>query len=267
MDNPDSKLGLSYFQRFSMPLKRIVVIANPKAGKRVGGALDGAVALLNTMVPTHIEFTRQAGHARQLASEFGQDPDNLVAVCGGDGTLNEALNGLPEQGVLGILPAGTANVVAREFGIPLNLIEAAKTLLTGAVRRIDVGFANDRRFLMVSGFGYDAHVAGQVPGFTKSLLGKYAYHLQACLNYPAYSVPSLKVQVDGEGAWHQGAFALIANLRRYGGDLFFADDARPDDGLLNLVLFRDLSPLSLLRGVGGAFRRVGVPETAAIRLC
>ncbi|HNV68290.1 MAG TPA: acylglycerol kinase family protein, partial [Candidatus Ozemobacteraceae bacterium] len=111
-----------------MPLRRVVVVANPRAGLRVGGALNEAIELLKRHVETQVEYTRHAGHAEQLARDLGADPDTLVAVCGGDGTLNEALNGIPSRGVLGLLPAGTANVVARELGIPLNLREAAKVV-------------------------------------------------------------------------------------------------------------------------------------------
>ncbi len=247
-----------------MPLRRIVVIANPRAGLRVGGALTQAVELLKKHIETRVEPTQHAGHAEQLARELGSDPDTLVAVCGGDGTLYEALNGIPSQGVLGLLPAGTANVVARELGIPLDLREAAKVLLTGAVRSLDVGVCNGRRFLMVAGFGYDAHVAARVPSSVKRVLGKYAYHLQAAYEYLTYKPPCLQISMDG-GEWLDGKFALIANLRRYGGDLFFAQDARPDDGLLNLVLFRDFSPRSIVRGVGGAWLRRGVPEQVAER--
>jgi len=132
------------------------------------------------------------------------------------------------------------------------------------VRTLDVGTCNGRRFVMVAGFGYDAHVAGRVPAVTKQALGKYAYHLQAAYDYLMYKPPKLRVRIDS-GEWIEGTFALVANLRRYGGDLFFAEDARADDGLLNLVLFRDFSACSILRGVGGAWLRRGVPETVAER--
>ncbi|MFZ2956478.1 MAG: diacylglycerol kinase family protein [Candidatus Ozemobacteraceae bacterium] len=247
-----------------MPLKRIVVIANPRAGKRAAGRFEDALKILAASVETQCIKTEHQGHAIELAARFGSDPDTIVAICGGDGTLNEALNGLPTTGVLGLLPAGTANVVARELGIPLDLREAAKSLLSGTVRRLDTGRVNGRRYLMVAGFGYDAYVAGRVPGFTKALLGKYAYHLQATLDYPLYKRPQLTI-VDDQGCSYVGEFALIANMRRYGGDLFFAHSAVCDDGMLDLVLFRNFSPRSVLRGVWGAFTRRGVPEAVAVR--
>lgn len=277
-----------------MPLRRIILIANPRAGKRARGRFEEATAVLSRAIETQVIHTEGPGHATWLAWKHGADPDSLIAICGGDGTLNEALNGLPTTGTLGLLPAGTANVVARELGIPLDLREAAKTLLSGAVRLLDTGRVRalegqaelrplapapvwvqrpadhrlpegGRRFLMVAGFSYDAHVAARVPGAIKKALGKYAYHLQAICCYPFYRRPKLTL-TTAEGGRFSGVFALIANLRRYGGDLFFAHQARFDDGLLDLVLFRGFSPREVLAGVGGAWLRRGVPESVADRV-
>ncbi|MBF0502418.1 MAG: diacylglycerol kinase family lipid kinase [Candidatus Riflebacteria bacterium] len=245
-----------------MSLKRIIVIANPRAGKRASGNFDDAHRILSQCVETVCIKTEHPGHARELAAHHGKNSDTIIAVFGGDGTLNEAINGLPPSGILGLLPGGTANVVARELGIPLDLREAAKTLLSGTIHKLDTGRVNDRRYLITAGFGYDAHVAGRVPGFTKKLLGKYAYHLQAILDYPFYTPPRLTV-TDDRGQRYTGEFALIANMRRYGGDLFFADSAAFDDGLLDLILFRRFDPGSIIRGIRKAFARQGVPETVA----
>ncbi|HEY9072301.1 MAG TPA: YegS/Rv2252/BmrU family lipid kinase, partial [Candidatus Ozemobacteraceae bacterium] len=200
--------------------------------------------------------------AEELAALHGADPDTLVAVCGGDGTLCEAANGLPAQGVLGLLPAGTANVVARELGIPIDIREAAKLLLTGTVQQLDTGAMNGRRFLMSAGFGFDAHVASHVPAFSKRLFGQYAFHLETLLRYPLYRPPRLSIVIDGRDAG-TAAYLLCANIRRYGGNLFFAPSARPDDGLLDIVLFRDLSLRPLLKGLWGAKTGRGPPPESA----
>ncbi len=247
-----------------MSLRRIVLIANPGARGRSEAALASAVELLSTHVPTDLKWTEHAGHATKMARLYGGDPDTLVAVCGGDGTLFEAVDGLPATGVIGLLPAGTANVVAKELGIPLNIREAAKLLLTGTVQRLDTGSMNGRRFVMSAGFGFDAHVASHVPSIAKRLLGQYAFHLETALQYPFYKPPRIRITVDGRER-RTGAYLLCANLRRYGGNMFFAPDARPDDGLIDIVLFETLSLHPLLKGLWGAKTGRGPPPDSAWR--
>ncbi len=285
-----------------MPLQRIVLIANPRAGRVRGPVMEKIVALLDAAVPTTLAWTSHPGHATTLAATHGADRDTLVAIVGGDGSLNESLQRLPEQAVLGLIPAGTANVAARELGIPLEPLEAAKLLLTGQVARLDLGHVmplaraggdryvpvserGPRRFLVMAGVGFDAHVAGRVPSFTKKILRKYAYHLQSVLEYPFYRPPRLECcQTDGpvarcetevscgrswahgvlpaagaDGPVFRGVFAQFANMRRYGGDLFFAPNARWDDGALDLVLVHDLRLPTLLAVVAGAMARRGAP--------
>lgn len=254
-----------------MPLKKIAFITNPGAGVKKEQAISSALALLRKHMETDYILTGHRGHATELAKIHGADPDTLVAICGGDGTVLEALNGLPPQGVMGILPGGTANVVAKELGIPLELREAAKVLLSGAIQRLDTAQVQagetipPRKFLMVGGFGFDAHVASMVPGFFKRILGQYAYHLEVFKRFPGYTPPRISLFVDGKGPY-QGSFALLANMRRYGGNLFFAPEARYNDGLLDLVLFRDFRFRLLFRGAAEAWLRKGVSESLAYRL-
>lgn len=248
-----------------MSLRKVALIANPGARGRDPAGLRAAVDLLSEHIPTELFWTDRPGHATGLARLHGSDPDTLVAVCGGDGTLFEAIAEFPAGGVIGLLPAGTANVVAKELGIPLSLREAAKLLLTGTVQRLDTGRMNGRRFLMSAGFGFDAHVAGHVPARSKRLLGQYAFHLETALRYPFYKPPAIRVRVDG-GAWRTGAYLLCANIRRYGGNLFFAPEARPDDGIIDLVLFENLSLRPMLKGLWGARTGQGPPPDAAGRM-
>jgi len=247
-----------------MPLKRIVVIANPNSRGVSPPELQETIRFLSKSVETRLVWTEAPGLATGLASEHGSDPDSLIVACGGDGTIFEVLNGLPARGVLGILPAGTANVIARELGMPLNLKDAAKALLSGTVRKLDTGRFNGKRFLMVAGLDFDAHIASSVPRIPKKLLGQWAYHLESLRCYPFYTCPKITVEIDGSETI-EGVFALVANLRRYGGGLFFAQDARPDDGLLNLVLFKKLSLPYLIKALWGAWTRRGVDSKVAYR--
>lgn len=261
-----------------MPLRRIALVANPRAGRVGRETMAGLAAFLRESVPTDLLWTAGPGHATALAALAGADPDTLVAVAGGDGSLHEALQGLPPQGVLGLIPAGTADVAARGLGIPRRPAEAARLLLCGRVARLDLGAvrvlagsgaaagSGERRFLLMMGTGFDAHVAARVPALSKRWLRKYAYHLQSALLYPFYRPPRLHATLGGDGVTAEpldGCFSLICNFRRYGGDLFFAPAARWDDGLLDLVLARDLRPPALLAILAGAFAGRGAPARVA----
>jgi diacylglycerol kinase (ATP) len=247
-----------------MPLRRIALVVNPHSRGVRRAAIEATAAFLAQHIDTSLVWTTGPGDATIQAARLGADPDTLVTACGGDGTVFEVLNGLPPQGVLGLLPAGTANVIARELGIPLAWREAAKALLTGAVRTFDTGRWNDRRFFMVAGCEFDAHVAAAVPRLPKRWLGQYAYHLETLRRYPTYAPPRLRVEIDGQTTV-EGAFVLFANLRRYGGGLFFAQGARPDDGRLDLVALRRLSLPFLVKGLWGAWTRRGVGSDIAHR--
>ncbi len=245
-----------------MPPERISVLVNPLSRTLDRARLDRALDLFKGSFPTDLIWTENPEHTRRLCAELGKLPRRLVVVCGGDGSILAAVNGLPPEGLLGILPSGTANVVAREFGIPLDLVEAAKVCICGAIRSFDTGVLGDTRFIMSAGIGFDAHVAGSVPKPLKRILGQFAYHIETMRKLPTYRPPRISVRMK-DGRTLYGAFALFANLRRYGGGIFFAPGARPDDGLLDLVLFRDLSFRSFLKGIHGAFLRRGVPAEVA----
>jgi len=196
---------------------------------------------------TDIEIiqTTSQEQASSETARLSAIPGNIVAAAGGDGTINNLLNALSPGGILGLIPAGTANVIGRELGIPLKVGDAAKILVTGAVQQIDTAVCNGRKYLFVAGFGFDAAVAGSVGGWRKRLLGRAAYHLAGLLSFITYRPPQLKITCDDQ--IYKGHYALIANMRRYGGELFFAPQARFDDGMLDLVLLKRFSVGSLLR--------------------
>jgi diacylglycerol kinase (ATP) len=224
---------------------KIFILANTAARTLDFASLEAACQRLARH--THIELIRTSTpeEASQITSRLSEIPGNIVAAAGGDGTINTLLNAMSPHGTLGIIPAGTANVIARELGIPLAAGEAAKVLVTGALQPVDTALCNDRKFLFVAGFGFDAEVAGSVGGWRKKLLGRAAYHLAGLQSFINYQPPHLEVECDGVIC--QGHYVIIANMRRYGGELFFAPSARYDDGLLDLVILKKFSPGSLLR--------------------
>ena len=215
-----------------------VIIGNPNSGRAgnrerleryagIIGAKGAKVEVWNTEAPDH---------ATELAARAG---DRLVIAAGGDGTVNEVVNGLSEDGTLGVLPLGTANVFARELGLPLKPEEVCERLRDGKVSRVDVGIAKDhegteRRFTCMAGMGFDAHVVNEVTPLLKRYLTVLAFPLAALKVYLEGDLPSLQV-VHGDTTYVT-QFAIVANGHYYGGDFRVTDDSTLTTGNLEVVL-------------------------------
>ena len=168
-----------------------------------------------------------------------------VVAAGGDGTINEVVNGLSGSQVkLGILPVGTMNVFASELGLPMRLKEAWKVIQAGHTRDIDLACANRQYFIQLAGVGLDAQVVKETSWQAKRNLGPLSYVISAA-QIMARKPPVLHVEADGESI--DGSFVLIGNGRFYGGPLPFFRDARFDDGLLDVLVFKNQSHLDIAR--------------------
>ncbi len=247
-----------------MQPEKIAILANAASRTLKRQELEAAAKHVNKFLPCEIIYTRSIEHAGQTAASLSASPDCLVAACGGDGTIHTIQNHLAPGAILGIIPAGTANVIARELGIPASMRDAAKLLLTGAVQKADLGICNSRRFIFVAGIGFDAAVAGAVPPLLKKLFGRYAYHLTGLHHFLGYTPPEL--QIISNGQTYQGRFAIIANMRRYGGELFFAPDARYDDGILDMLLVTEFNTHTMLRLLNFARGNGAFPAHGVVRI-
>lgn len=244
---------------------KIFLLANTSARTLDFGQLLAAEKLMNKHVPTEIVPTTSLQHAIDRTRTLSCNPDNLVVACGGDGTIYTVLNALHPGAAMGIIPAGTANVIARELGIPLTILKAAKAVITGAVQEIDTGCFNGQKFAFVAGIGFDAQVAGAVSSPLKRIIGRAAYHIAGLIEFLTYKAPRLQLIVDNNEEC-RGYFAIIANMRRYGGELFFAPAARYDDNLLDLLLLKTFSVHALLRLLNFARGNAEFPTDVAMML-
>jgi diacylglycerol kinase (ATP) len=214
-----------------------VVIANPRAGVAARKALD-AVQSARTWRRLDLRITEHRGHARELAMAAAAKGEEVVIACGGDGTINEVAWGLlGSETILGVLPAGSGNGLARTLGIPRHPVRALATLAECVTRRMDVGMANNRPFLNVAGAGFDAAVGlafdehGRKGG-RRGLSSYFRVGLRVALGYR-----SKKVSVEaGELPWERTALLVaFANGRQYGGGAVIAPRAQLDDGRLDVV--------------------------------
>lgn len=196
---------------------RVEIIVNPKCG---APAVKKANALMQILqdrgVYVRVRGTRYRGHAEDLASEAAaQSVDRLVAV-GGDGTINEVINGLAGAPVpLAIVAAGTANVLARELRWPRSLEKIADIIQHGGTRRVHLGAVNGRRFVLMASLGLDSEAVASVSDSGKRRFGRLAY-VWAALRRLVRRRPQLfDVVIDGSKLRVAGVIA--AKARRYGG--------------------------------------------------
>jgi YegS/Rv2252/BmrU family lipid kinase len=242
---------------------RVLVIANPAAGSGRGRErTDALVRRLEARGHKVERFaTRGPGDARRRVAGAESAFDRIVGA-GGDGTLNEIVNGLedPSRVPLAPLALGTANMLAGALGLPRDPAALAAIVEGDAIRRVDLGHATPtvdpgRRscFLGVAGAGFDAMVTEAVRRTRDGPLGYAGYAMPILRTLRGYRAPRLRVRLDG-GAPEACGFAIVANLPNYGGLFAVTPDARLDSGHLDVCLFRDASFPGLVRIVWPAWR-------------
>ena len=226
---------------------RTCVIFNPAArGDKARHFRDHLTALSAevTLKPTYA-----AGAGRPLAAEAVREGFEVVVAAGGDGTVNEVTNGLAgSDTALGVLPMGTMNVFAKEHGVPGDLEGAWEVVRRGVVREIDLAAAGGHHFIQLAGVGLDAQAVKETKWETKKRLGPLSYLISAA-QIAARTPPRLLV--ESEGSTREGSFVLIGNGRYYGAKMTLFPQAKSDDGLLDVLIFKNLGYLDIARYLGG----------------
>ncbi len=222
-----------------------VIIGNPNSGRAGSkGYLERCAKILRSGgLEVEVLNTERPDHATELASLAG---DRLVVAAGGDGTINEVVNGLGKDATLGILPLGTANVLARELELPLDAERACERILRGERVRIDLGVATnregvERRFACMAGIGFDAHVVRAVTPRLKRYLRSLAFALTAFKVLAKEELPLVQV-IHGDTT-HVTRFAIVANAHHYGGDFRVSRSAVLTSGELEVVMVGHVSVL------------------------
>lgn len=228
--------------------RRVAIVANPISGRGRGLAAAEALAAALARGGAEPELLRTAarGDAPRLLAAAGAC--DLVVAVGGDGTLSEVLGALGEARTpVGLLPMGTANVLAHELGLPTDPARAAEVLLAGRTRELDVARVGTRLAHLVVGVGFDGRAVHEVEARRRGPITKLAYlgaSLRALRHHRA--VP-LRLTLDGEPLAERPGQVWIANTHRYADLLRLAPDARLDDGAWEVYLFARGTPLELLR--------------------
>ena len=229
----------------------IAVIAHQK--KTLGGGLPELRQLLDDQGLTdplwyEVPKSRKAPKAARRAVEEGAD---LVLLWGGDGTVQRCIDVLAGSPVtVAVLPAGTANLLANNLGIPIDLPAAVDIALHGARRRLDVGVLNGERFAVMAGAGFDAIMMKEADSGLKDRFGQLAY-VWTGARATQVKAPKVKVKVDGK-PWFKGRASclLLGNMGTLSGGLTAFRHAEPDDGLLEIGVVTAEGPVQWARLLG-----------------
>jgi diacylglycerol kinase (ATP) len=216
-------------------MTNVAVIAH--AGKSFGAGLPELRRELKRQGvddPLWIEVSKSRFAPKQVKRALGEGSE-LLFVWGGDGTVQRSIDAMAgSEAALAILPAGTANLLATNLGIPQDIERAVSIGLRGEQRKLDVGRFNGERFAVMAGAGFDASMIRQADGTLKDRLGRVAYVWTGSKNLQAKPFKA-KIEVDG-APWYAGSASciLVGNVGRLFGGIEVFEDARPDDGRLEI---------------------------------
>jgi diacylglycerol kinase (ATP) len=242
------------------PLTRVAFLVNPASGNGVTGRrwpeLARRAAALGLGGETLL--SERSGHLTELAEDAARSGASLVVAVGGDGTLNEVVNGLmraDRKPELAIIPLGTGMDFVRTYRIPTRFEDAVRTALTGGTRQIDVGRvsyrtwsgeAAERYVANVGSVGMSAAVAQRANGMSKALGGRTTFFYALVRVFLAWRNTLVHVDLDGEERSGRMHDVVVANGRYHGGAMMLAPEARPDDGLFDVLLIGDVNKLDFV---------------------
>lgn len=249
----------------------VVMIANPIAGSARMNKVQSAMDMIARQgLRADLKLTTHRGHAEEIAREASGRNCKMVIACGGDGTINEVINGLAgTQTPLAIVPMGTANVLAHEIGIPADAESAIKTALTQQARHIALGRVEAqgllRYFSLMCGAGYDAQTVVGVRGALKTLLGKAAYVINGAMVLAKWRPAAIHIKVDGiERICHS---LIISKARQYAGDFILAPEADIREPLFTLTLIKGPLRRDIARLMMGLINGTGIRSQGIIQIC
>jgi YegS/Rv2252/BmrU family lipid kinase len=191
-----------------------------------------------------------------------QDGCEVVFVCGGDGTVMAAATGMAGCDIpLAILPAGTGNLLARNLDLPINDEEACLRIgIAGRTRAIDVGAIEDRKFVVMAGLGFDAAIMRDAPEGLKKAVGWPAYVVSATKHLRGRGIRVTLTFDDGEPLHRRVRTVVVGNVGKLQGNIPLLPDAKPDDGVLDIVVIATRNVVDWARVAGRVFRRAHVPD-------
>jgi diacylglycerol kinase (ATP) len=227
---------------------QIKLIANPIAGGNARPQIERLCRYFSGQ-GHHVDLllTAARGDAEDAARSARSGGYDRIIAVGGDGTLNEVINGLaPSTIPLAFIPLGTVNVLALEIGLPFDLLAAAEVAVRGVPTPVCLGQAGARKFLLMAGIGFDAQVVRAVDSRLKRRIGRFAYVVAALKTWWHWQEPRLTVTL-ADGSVQTAGSVIIGNGRLYGGRFSLTPHACLQDDTFEVLLLRRSSRAALLR--------------------
>ena len=239
--------------------KKALLIVNPCSGKNKSRA--GTFDIVDKFSKSDYEFsihsTKCQGDATNIVKQE-LDGHDLVVCCGGDGTLNETINGvinMPQRVPVGYIPAGTTNDLAASLGLPTNIAQAADVIIKGDTNDYDIGLFNNRCFCYVASFGAFARSSYSTPQKLKNKFGYAAYLAAAVPQVFEIHPTKMRIEYDGGVVEDEFMFGAVSNSLSVGGFFKLPDDkVKFNDGLFEVLLVKKM-PMTSLFSVLGKVRK------------
>lgn len=240
-------------------MKKARIIYNPTAGKEA--VKKELPIILETLELAGFETSAHAttgeGDAKEAARAAVERAFDLVVVAGGDGTINEVIQGLAEQSFrpqLGIIPAGTTNDFARALQIPRDIKKAVKIIAQGQSMFLDIGKVNEQYFINIAGGGQLTELSYDVPIKLKTMLGQLAYYIRGIEMLPSLKPAHTRIEYDDGVIEEDIMLFLLSNSNSVGGFEKLAPDARLDDGYFDLLILKKVNLAEFIQIAGLALR-------------
>lgn len=259
-----------------MNKKKALLIINPISGTRSKQGLGDVVKrhLKPHGIEVEVTFTSGRGDAFRMASEAVEKGFHSVISAGGDGTVNEIANALSfTDCVLGILPYGSGNGLARSVGIPQDIFAALKLIEMGHILICDRGIVDDKPFYCTFGVGFDAAVSEKFASMKKR--GRITYIRSAFREFLNYQSQAYTIEIDGKVITEKALLIAVCNAPQYGNNAYIGPKAKLTDGLLDVTVVHADNPfntllmsMDMLTGILDKNRGIGsfkVPKLTIIR--
>ncbi|MFB6468540.1 diacylglycerol kinase [Cytobacillus sp. Hz8] len=250
-------------------MKRARIIYNPTSGREIfkKNLPDVLQKLEHAGYETSCHATTGAGDATVAAKIAVNRQYDLVIAAGGDGTINEVVNGLAEQEYrprLGVIPVGTTNDFARALQIPRDILKAADIIARGETIPVDIGRINDKYFINIAGGGRLTELTYEVPSKLKTMIGQLAYYLKGIEMLPSIRASDLKIEYDGKLFEGEAMMFLVGLTNSVGGFEKLAPDSSINDGLFSLLILKKVNLAEFIRVATLAIRGEHINDSNVI---
>ncbi|HBG16077.1 MAG TPA: hypothetical protein DDW93_04795 [Firmicutes bacterium] len=228
---------------------KVKVIMNPIAGRGRAQKAKPLIlkALLEYDCDVHLEETKEPNHATEIAQKAVKAGFDLILVAGGDGTINQVVNGMAESPIpLGVLCCGTGNDFAAALKMPKDPIAGVRQIMEGEISKVDLCQVNNRYFVSSVGAGFDGEVAFNVNNGFRNVGGMTAYLLSVFKTLFSYKARKVKLTVDGLVMEFNSLLVAVTNSSTYGGGIKVNPDARIDDGFFDVCAAQKMNILEII---------------------